>query len=192
MLKKLLGDKYKDDMTVEEIQEALKGMELVDKSTLPKSVDKATFDKTASDLAAANKKLKELESKSMTDEQKLEQALKGADDIKAQYAKELAKLRAEKVFTAAGLTEADYATVIDLVISEDAEVAETNARNMVALLNTQKEAVAQAKERELLNKTPKPTPGVTPDNKLTPDAIKGKTYEELVAEFQKDPTQFQS
>ena len=30
MLKKLLGDKYKDDMTVEEIQEALKGMDLVD------------------------------------------------------------------------------------------------------------------------------------------------------------------
>ena len=49
-LKTLLGDAYKENMTLDEINEALEGMNLVDPSTLPKSVSKEVFDKTASSL----------------------------------------------------------------------------------------------------------------------------------------------
>ena len=37
-LKELLGDAYREDMTLEEVEEALKDLNLADPSTLPKSV----------------------------------------------------------------------------------------------------------------------------------------------------------
>jgi uncharacterized coiled-coil protein SlyX len=68
-LKTLLGDDYKDGMTIEEINAALADKNFVDSSTLPKSVSKEVFDKTASELAAVKKKLRELQESSMTAEE---------------------------------------------------------------------------------------------------------------------------
>ena len=48
-LKDLLGDKYRDDLTIEEINALLADKNFVDPSTLPKSVEKSVFDKTASE-----------------------------------------------------------------------------------------------------------------------------------------------
>ena len=69
-LKTLLGDAYKEGMTVDEINKALADKDLVDRSTLPKTVLKETFDKTASELAELKKKFKTLEESSMTAEEK--------------------------------------------------------------------------------------------------------------------------
>lgn len=109
-LKELLGDAYKEDMTLTDIAAALKDKKLVDPSTLPESVAKATFDKTASELADAKKKLKE---KLTADEQ----AKADQDAIKQQLdtlTKENSRFKFEKEFlasgydakTAAGLAEA--------------------------------------------------------------------------------------
>lgn len=57
-LKTLLGDAYREGMTIEEINEALAGKELVDKSVLSNYVPKAVFDKTASEAAEYKKKLR--------------------------------------------------------------------------------------------------------------------------------------
>ena len=54
-LKTLLGDQFKEGMTIEEITAALADKTFVDPSTLPKSVTKDIFDKTASELAKAKK-----------------------------------------------------------------------------------------------------------------------------------------
>ena len=50
-LKELLGNDYKDGMTAEEISAAIANKTFIDKSTLPPSVSKETFDKTAAELA---------------------------------------------------------------------------------------------------------------------------------------------
>ena len=60
-LKTLLGDAYKENMTLDEINEALEGMNLVDPSTLPKSVSKEVFDKTAFRIGKSEKRIESIE-----------------------------------------------------------------------------------------------------------------------------------
>ncbi len=158
-LKTLLGDAYRENMTLDEINEALKGMNLVDPSTLPKSVSKEVFDKTASELAKVKKQLKELQEKSMTDEEKLQAELEKAVESQQQYIRELAKLRAKEIFVEAGLTESDYSSILDVVVSEDEETTKARAKSLVDLISAQKAAVEKAVKVELLKDTPKPPAG---------------------------------
>lgn len=158
MLKTLLGDNFREDMTIDEINEALKGLKLV-----PNGIPKEQFDKKVSELNQKAKewesKYKEQEKKYMTDEQIVQQKQQEIEQMKSQLAKELAKLRAKELFTAAGLTEADYCDLLDVVVSDDEEETKNNASKIIALLNHQKESAAKAKEQELLANTPKPPAG---------------------------------
>jgi hypothetical protein len=158
-LKTLLGDAYKENMTLDEINEALADKNFVDPSTLPKSVEKSVFDKTASELSKVKKELKALKEASMTDAEKLQAELDKAKETQANYNKELSKLRAKEIFVTAGLTETDYASILDVVVSEDEETTKTRAKSMVDLITAQKAAVEKAIKAELLKGTPKPKPG---------------------------------
>jgi hypothetical protein len=158
-LKTLLGDAYKENMTLDEINEALADKNFVDPSTLPKSVEKSVFDKTASELAKVKKELKALQESSMTDAEKLQAELDKAKETQANYNKELSKLRAKEIFVEAGLTEKDYASILDVVVSEDEETTKTRAKSMVDLIAAQKAATEKAIKAELLKGTPKPKPG---------------------------------
>jgi len=158
-LKTLLGDAYKDNMTIDEINAALADKNFVDPSTLPKTVSKEVFDKTASELAKLKKELKEIQEANMTAEEKVKAELEKAQALQATYAKELSKLRAKEIFVSAGLTENDYASILDVVVSEDEEVTKTRAKSMVDLISAQKAAVEKAVKAELLKGTPKPPTG---------------------------------
>ena len=158
-LKELLGDAYKEGMSFEEIEAALADKELVDPSTLPKSVSKEVFDKTASELSKVKKELKALKEASMTDAEKLQAELDKAKEAQAIYNKELSKLRAKEIFVSAGLTEADYSSILDAVVSEDEETTKVRAKSMVDLISAQKAAVEKAVKAELLKGTPKPPAG---------------------------------
>lgn len=158
-LKELLGDAYKEGMSFEEIEAALADKELVDPSTLPKSVSKEVFDKTASELSKVKKELQALKEASMTDAEKLQAELDKAKEAQAIYNKELSKLRAKEIFVTAGLTETDYASILDIVVSEDEETTKTRAKSMVDLITAQKEAAEKAIKAELLKDTPKPPAG---------------------------------
>ena len=176
-IKTLLGDAYKEGMTIDEINAALADKNFVDPATLPKSVSKEVFDKTASELASVKKKLKELEQNSMTAEQKLQQEMEEAQNIKKQYAKELAKLKAKEIFVESGLTEKDYTSLLDIVVSEDEETTANRAKAMIDVINVQKQVVEKAVKEELLKNVPKPPAGS--GNKI------GKVdYEELIKEAQ--------
>ena len=158
-IKTLLGEAYKDGMTIEEINAALADKEFVDPTTLPKSVSKEVFDKTASELAKVKKELKALQESSMTDAEKLQAELDKAKETQANYNKELSRLRAKEIFVTAGLTETDYASILDVVVSEDEETTKTRAKSMVDLIAAQKAATEKAIKAELLKGTPKPKPG---------------------------------
>lgn len=158
-LKTLLGDDYKENLTLEEIDALLKDKKLVDPETLPKSVSKETFDKTASELAKYKKELKELQTKNMTDEEKIQEELNKATELQNQFQKELAKIKAKEIFVEAGLKDDDYSSILDSVVTEDEEVTQTRAMAMVKLINSQKDAVEKAVKAELLKGTPKPPGG---------------------------------
>jgi len=159
-LKELLGDAYKEGMTIEEIEAALVDKDLVDRSMLGEVVSKKTFDKTASELASLKKKLRELEESSLTAEEKLKAETERAQELQKQYQRELAKLKAKEIFVTAGLKENDYNPLLEAIVSEDEEIAITRAKTMVDVINAQKKAVEQAVKAELLKDTPKPPAGI--------------------------------
>lgn len=158
-LKTLLGDAYKEGMTIDEINAALADKNFVDPATLPKSVAKDVFDKTASELAKVKKELKDLQESTMTADEKLKAEMEKATNAQLTYMKELSKLRAKEIFVSAGLTESDYSSILDAVVSEDEETTKTRAKSMVDLISAQKAAVEKAVKAELLKGTPKPPAG---------------------------------
>ena len=158
-LKELLGDTYKEGMTLEEIETALAERDLVDRSELGEVVSKAIFDKTASELSALKKEVKKLKESSMTAEEKVQAELDKATELQKQYGRELAKLKAKEIFIGAGLAEKDYAPLLDVVVSEDEEVTVGRAKAMVDVINAQKQAVEKAVKADLLKGTPKPPAG---------------------------------
>lgn len=188
-LKALLGDTYKEGMTLEEINAALADKDLVDKSTLPKSVAKEVFDKTASELAKAKKELKELKEKSMTDDEKLQAELEKAKNTQSTYAKELSKLRAKEIFVEAGLTEKDYSAILDVVVSEDEEKTKANAKNMVDIIVAQKAATEKAVKAELLKGTP-PPPAGSGGGTVTKEQFEKMGWRERTELKQKSPELF--
>lgn len=165
-LKDLLGDAYREGMTLEEVEAALSDKNLVDATTLSKKVDKDLYDKKVSELAAVNRqfkelqsKLKELQSNSMTAEEKLKAEQEKAAELQRTYAKELSKLKAKEVFIGAGLTEKDFASLLDAVVSEEEETTVARANALIDVINAQKQATEKAVKAELIKSTPTPPPG---------------------------------
>ncbi len=190
-LKELLGDAYREDMTLEEVEQALEGINLVDPAKLPKSVSKEVFDKTASELARVKKELKELQEKNMTAEEKLKLELEKAAESQAQYKRELAKLRAREIFVTAGLSEEDYTPLIDIVVSEDEEVTKVRAKSMVDVIASQRKAVEKTVKAELLKDTPKPEPG-DPSKGITLDSFRKMSLMDKQKFARENPELYQS
>ena len=89
----------------------------------------------------------------LTDAEKVQKAIEDANATKADYAKKLNKLDAEKILVAAGLTEEDYKDLIDGIVSDDNEATKTLASNLAGLIGKQKEAVIQKTKEELMDNT---------------------------------------
>lgn len=157
-IQELLGEAYKEGMTVEEINDAIADKTFIDSSTLPPSVPKSTFDKTASELAKANKTIGELRSASLTDEEKLNQALADAQKAQDEFTRKSIRLDVEKVLVQSGLEEKDYQNIIDGLVTSDKDASISLANSLVTMLASQKQAAAEAVKTELqksLNPPPK-------------------------------------
>ncbi len=163
----LLGEEYREGMTIEEINAVLANRQFVDPATLPKSVEKTVFDKTASELAKVKKELNDLKTTQMTDDEKVNAAIAKADSREKEFTAKLNRLDVEKLFVAEGLTEADYAELIDDIVSEDADKTMKLAKNVLAMVKSQKSAAEKALKAELLKKTPKPPAGEGDDKPMT-------------------------
>lgn len=136
-LKKLLGDKYKENMTYEEVAAALAGVSVV---------DKATFDKTASEAADYKKQLRAKQ----TDEEKAE-AERAEKDAATQ--KELESLRRESAvskhkaqFLGLGYDEALAAATAEALA--DGDMATVFANQKKAQENAEKALRAQLLQEE--------------------------------------------
>ena len=158
-IREMLGDKYKEDMTAGELLSAIEELELVSAEETRNTVDKSTFDKTASELSKLKKELNALKTASMTDTEKLQQELDKATETQTKYAQELSKLRAKEIFVTAGLAESDYESLLEFVVSDDEEITKANATKLVDLVSTQKTAAEKAVRAELIKNTPAPPAG---------------------------------
>lgn len=92
----------------------------------------------------------------MTDEEKVQKALREAEDAKADFAKKTNRLDAEKILVAAGLAEEDYKDLIDGIVSDDADTTKSMATNLANLITKQKESAVQKTKEELMDGTNTP------------------------------------
>ena len=133
-LKALLGDSYKDGMTIDEINAALAGKNFVDPTTLPPSVSKEQFDRTASEAARYKKELSEAKAAGLTDAEKLKKLQEEAIEAQRNFTLKSNRMDVEKVLIAAGLAEADYAPFIDTIVTESAESSKAAAEGIAKML----------------------------------------------------------
>lgn len=115
-LKALLGESYKEGMTVDEINTALSQLDLID-TAKEKVVKKDVFDKTASELAAKNKLLKD---KMTEDEQRAERDKEVAEQLKAS-AETVKRLTLEKTLSKSGYDDKQIANFADAFVKGDTE-----------------------------------------------------------------------
>lgn len=148
-IQELLGEAFKEGMSIEEINTVLADKNLVDPSTLPPSVSKEVFDKTASELATAKKTIGELKSASLTDEEKLQAALDAAQAKEDEFNRKSIRLDVEKVLVQGGLSESDYKDVIDGFVTTDKDASLRFANSLVDMVASQKQNAAEAVKAEL-------------------------------------------
>ena len=171
-LKQLLGDKYKENMTLDEINAALADRNLVDPSTLGETVPKATFDKTASDLAKLKKELGDRKAANMTDAERQAQLMADLEAQKKSFTIKSNRLDVEKVLVAAGLSETEYAPFIDGIVTEDADASVAVAQNIAKALGAKAAAASAAAKRDKINDTPTPKDGKTLDTSMTLESLR--------------------
>ena len=119
------------------------------KDKVPK---KADYD----ELVRKAKEYDKLEEAGLTDEEKVQKALKDAEDAKVEFEKKTNRLDAEKILVAAGLAEEDYKDLIDGIVSDDADTTKSMATNLANLITKQKESAIQKTKEELMDETHTP------------------------------------
>lgn len=171
-IKELLGENFRDDMSTEELLEAVSALGLIDPKSQPKSVNKDVFDKTASELAAEKRARKDLEKRLMTEEE-----LKAAKD------KEVADKIAHYETLTRGVIARERLAEAGIVNPELAELIVGNARfesdealvklidGVVALHKKTKSDTEKSVKADLLAGTPEPPAGKAPDPKADFDKM---------------------
>ena len=187
-LKELLGEDFTEELTVSDIGELLSKRQLVDPETLPKSVKKDVFDKTASELATWKKKARDLEQSHLSDEEKQKQSMAETEDIKKQYQREMNKLKAKEIFVNAGIVSSEIEDLLTVTVSEDLDKTLDTANKMLSLIQSQSSLTEEKVKKDLFKTTPKPNVGEPLDQKpMTKEEFKKLTYSEKADMFTKEP-----
>ena len=189
-LRELVGNDYRDGMTVEEIAAALSSKTFVDAATLPPSVPKETFDKTASELAKLKRENTELKNAGLSDAEKLQKALADAEAERKSYTLKSNRLEAEKIFAEAGISEKEYSSFVDTIVGEDSAASVSAAKAIAKMVSAQREAAGAAKQKEILDKTPKG--GEHTETKMTLDEFRKLSPSERYQFSQKNPEEYKS
>lgn len=114
------------------------------------------LDEANAKAAELENKLKEMESNSLTDAEKLENALKEATETKAKYEAASNRLDVEKMFVTAGLAEDSYKDLLDSIVSADKKTSVKTAETIIAVLESQKSSVEAKVKEELMKGNPNP------------------------------------
>lgn len=124
-------------------------------------VDKSLYDSKVSDLAAKNKRVKELETSQLSAEDKLKQDRADFEAEKAKFARERNADKIKVIFAKNGLKDEDFAD-LDIDGYEDSAKAEKFANTIVKMMQSQRSA-AESDARSSLLGGKAPESGVTPD-----------------------------
>lgn len=150
-IQSILGNDFKDGMSIEEINAALANKKLVDLSA-GGYVSKEKFDAISKEYAKSTSELKKIKESTLTEEQKREEASKAQLEEIASLKRNLSKSQAEAVFKGVGLTEEEYSSFIDACICEDGEKTKELATNIANLIKSRVDKTKEETEKETLAK----------------------------------------
>lgn len=182
-LRSILGEDASDDL----LNDILKA------HSQSVSQDKGRIDRLTADLDGYRAKEAEWEQQrqaSLTDQERLQEALDAANRAQADFARKSARLDAEQVLVGAGLTQEQYAPLLDSMVSEDSERSVANANALVALVQARAKAASDAAVAKVLGGTPQPKPG-DEGGTAAPTTIKeflALPYEEQLSLKNADPS----
>lgn len=140
-LQELLGDSYKEGITIEEIQTFLQDKTLVDPTQ--GYVKKDVFDKTASEVARVKKELKE----KMTEDEKKADEVKQQLEMFEELKRENALNKYEKTYLSNGYSAERAVAIAKALAENDFETAakETAAHTKEVVENAKAEAMKGVK-----------------------------------------------
>lgn len=147
-LKELLGEAYKEGMTLEDIDTALQDKKLVDTARgefvpLDKYLE---ADKQVKALKKENAEL--AKTQKSNSEQSAGEKNELLEEI-ARLTREVNKGRAEGILKGAGFAEEDYAEFIESLIGDDADATETRAKSFVSAMSKKIEKAQKDAESAL-------------------------------------------
>lgn len=138
---------------------------LLEKIMAGNGKDISGFKQTIEENNIEMERLKAIESEyeaykksTMTAEEQAEAARLDASKAEAEYKRLTNRLNVERQFVSAGIPEEDYTSLLDSIVTEDAEASNASAAKLLDLLGKQKEAAIQATKEEMLKATPTPQP----------------------------------
>lgn len=140
-LKELLGDQFREDLTVTEVLEITSKMNLVDLEkgdyvSLKKFQDREKELQTLkAEKSTLAKQLEEIKTEGLSEVEKLKLALQEKDTAIKQVQLDNNKAKVVNMFTAKGLTEAEYADYIDQIVSEDFEKSQKLANGIISTID---------------------------------------------------------
>lgn len=143
------------DATDEQINNIL-NKHNAEKEAVKKSTDKGVSDEELKQLRDKAKAYDDAEKEKMTAEQKYEALIKEAEETKAEAARIRAKMKAEAEFIKAGLTEKEYADLLDDVIGEDDEKTLAKVGRIAKLLKDKTDAAIKSTEEKLMKDSSQP------------------------------------
>jgi hypothetical protein len=143
------------DATDEQINNIL-NKHNAEKEAVKKTADKGVSDEELKQLRDKAKAYDDAEKEKMTAEQKYEALIKEAEETKAEAARIRAKMKAEAEFIKAGLTEKEYADLLDDVIGEDDEKTLAKVGRITKLMKDKTDAAVKSTEEKLMKDSSQP------------------------------------
>lgn len=179
-LKELLGESYKDGMTVEEITEALAGVEMpkdnsAELAKLKESVTKAN--------AEASKYKKELSAKLSDDERKAKEDAEKWEQI----AKERDELLREKNISTHKAKFLENGFSAELADSSAQAIVDGDFDTVFKNLGEYRKSIEKQFKAENVDSMPKPQGGGQKDTNITKEQFEKMSYAEMSELYRKNP-----
>lgn len=193
-IKQLLGDKYREDMTHEELLEALAEIKLETQTTEPDLtgyIEKSKFDEVSSQLAKAKKDLSATTAKTQTTEEQLETLREQIAEAERLRATDNSRNKAVAAFLKAGLSEEAYEPLLEAIVSEDEGATLGRVTQIVDVLAKQKNEAVDVAKAELIKNNPKPDSTSTGSGEMTQEAFLALSFEERTKLYQTDPVRYE-
>lgn len=186
VLKELMGDSFREDLTAEEITSFFENS--VAKSGKYVPLDKYTsVEKKAKSVESLQKELDAYKSAQLTEQEKTQQALEEAKTYIKQLERSNCKKSVEKVLTEGGLKEADYKDIIDGLVLEDEEKSTQLAQSLVNTFNARLDAEVKVKMAEQLAKAGDKKPEGAEGSEITKEQFNKMTYTQQIKLAETNP-----